>query len=473
MRSVIMRLAFASVGAAGVLATAHAITVQFPVEAIGKGIEKAKSAQNQTSAPKRSAEAIKQDIAQAKALQEKAAGITKSIGELASSGKLPTTDESIALLKILVTELQDVNEQLKKIDERLRDVESWIEDQSLENIPIMQNDIATLKKPGIGNYIQFQYVDTQEGSGTTNDGFQMRRMRYGQNNRLDPKTSMKVSFDLSTGSQRIGAEMRDAQLIYEPVPSISQIGVRLVAGQQPLPLGFELERSSGEREFPERTLYNNTVFAGERDRGLRLDYGLSPDSYAHVGIWNGLTVGDRQLVAANTFRNLNGLFGYHAGIRHYSNVHDVGISAFYAKRPAGSNGTPPNNAYPGVDRQFIYIDGTYLLEQFALRGELMFGRDRIPTLGSDGRPTYLAATNILGYQAQVTYNMNPRNQIHFRYQYFDPDRGTPADGTNGYGIGYTYWIHPTAKITGTYEIFDEEGPERRNNVFTVRYQFRL
>jgi hypothetical protein len=455
------------------LAAAHATSVPFPVEAIGKGIAQAKSAAKQESVPKPSAEAIKQDIVQAKALQEKAAGITKSIGELASSGKLPTTDESIALLKILVTELQDVNEQLKKIDERLKDVESWIEDQSMENIPIMQNDIATLKKPGIGNYIQFQWVDTQEGSGTTNDGFQMRRMRYGQNNRLDSKTSMKVSFDLSTGSQRIGAEMRDAQLIYEPVPSISQVGVRLVAGQQPLPLGFELERSSGEREFPERTLYNNAIFAGERDRGLRLDYGLSPASHAHVGIWNGLTVGDRQLVAANTFRNLNGQYGFHGGVRHYSNVYDVGISGFFAKRPAGSNGTPPNNAYPAVDRQFIYVDGTYLLEQVALRAELMFGRDRIPTLGSDGRPIYLAATSVLGYQAQVTYNHDSRNQIHFRYQYFDPDRGMPSNGTTGYGIGYTYWINPSAKITGTYEIFDEEGPELKNNVFTIRYQFRL
>jgi len=474
VQSTMTRLAMASLVSAGIFVVADATTVSIPVDAIGQGIEAAKAAaKERRPSDEGIAKTIKGDIEQAKQLQAKAANITKSIGELASSGKLPTNDETVALLKILVTELQDVNEQLKKIDERLKDVESWIEDQSMENIPIMQNDIAMLKRPGIGNYMQVQYSDTQEGSGTTNDGFQLRRMRFGQTNRIDDRTSMRMSFDVSTGSQRIAAEMRDAQLIYEPVPSITQVGVRIVAGQQPLPLGYELERSSGEREFPERTLYNNTVFAGERDRGVRMDYGLGPNSHATFGIWNGLTVGDRQLVSANTFRNLNSEFGYSAGIRSYGVNYEVGLSGFYAKRPAGSNGSPPNNAYPAVNRQFIYLDGMYLLEQFAFRAELMFGRDRIPTLGSDGRPIYLAATNILGYQGQVTYNIDSRNQIHFRYQYFDPNRGAGGDSTKGFGFGYTYWINPGAKITTTYEIFDEEGPEIKNNTWTIRYQFRL
>ena len=442
------RLAMASLVSAGIFVVADATTVSIPVDAIGQGIEAAKAAaKERRPSDEEIAKSIKGDIEQAKQLQAKAANITKSIGELASSGKLPTNDETVALLKILVTELQDVNEQLKKIDERLKDVESWIEDQSMENIPIMQNDIAMLKRPGIGNYMQVQYSDTQEG--------------------------MRMSFDVSTGSQRIAAEMRDAQLIYEPVPSITQVGVRIVAGQQPLPLGYELERSSGEREFPERTLYNNTVFAGERDRGVRMDYGLGPNSHATFGIWNGLTVGDRQLVAANTFRNLNSEFGYSAGIRSYGVNYEVGLSGFYAKRPAGSNGSPPNNAYPAVNRPFIYLDGMYLLEQFAFRAELMFGRDRIPTLGSDGRPIYLAATNILGYQGQVTYNIDSRNQIHFRYQYFDPNRGAGGDSTKGFGFGYTYWIIFFLKQKTAYEIFDEEGPEIKNNTWTIRYQFRL
>lgn len=471
MQRSMTRLAMAGAVTACSLSLATGAGIPLPVEAIGKGL-KLKAAQEPSPSSDKTAE-LQSEIELAKSLKAKAEGITKAIGELASSGKLPTSDEAITILKTLVSELQDVNQQLKKLDERLSDVESWIADQSQENIPIMQNDIAMLKRPGIGNYMQVQYVSTEQGQGTTNDGFQLRRMRIGQTNRIDDKTSMRLTFDVATGSQRIAAEMRDAQLIYEPVPTTTQVGVRLVVGQQPLPLGYELERSSGEREFPERTFYNNTVFAGERDRGVRLDYGLGPKAHATFGIWNGLTVGDRQLTALNTFRNLNHEFGYTAGIRYYDVNYEFGISGFWAKRPAGSNGSPPNNAYPEVTRQFIYVDGTYLIENIAIRGELMFGRDRIPTLRSDGRPVYLAATNILGWQAQVTYSITSRNQLHVRYQFFDPDRSTPDDASNGWGFGYTYWRNPGAKVTATYEVFDRQGPAALPNVITVRYQFRL
>lgn len=468
----ITRLAMASVVSAGILNVAAATGVPLPIDAIGEGLKRLKAAQTPSPSDDRAA-AIKADVELAKSLKTKAADITKAIGELAASGKLPTNDEAVALLKSLVSELQDVNQQLKKLDERLTDVESWIADQSQESIPIMLNDIATLKRPGIGNYVQVQFVSTEQGQGTTNDGFQLRRFRIGQNNRIDDKTSMRLTFDVAAGSTRTSAELRDAQLIYNPVLSTSQVGVRLIVGQQPLPLGYELERSSGAREFPERAMYNSTVFAGERDRGARLDYGLSPNAHVTLGIWNGLTVNDRQLVALNTFRNLNHEFGYTAGIRYYDSHHEVGISGFWAKRPAGSNGSPPNNAYPEVTRQFIYVDGTYLIEKFAIRGELMFGQDRIPTLRSDGRPVYLAATNILGWQGQVTYNIDARNQLHLRYQFFDPDRGTANDASDGWGFAYTYWLNPGAKVTATYEIFDRQGPAAMPNVITVRYQFRL
>lgn len=402
-------------------------------------------------------------------LKEHASSVTDKIGKLATGGSLPTDSEGIALLKQLVEELQVTNEQLAKIQEQIDDINGWIEGMN-EAIPIMAYDIATLKKPGISNYVQFQFVDTQESPGRTrNDGFQMRRFRMGQTNKLDDKLSMKLSFDVSSGSNRLQAELKDAQLIYDIVPTVEHVGTQLIVGQQPLPLGYELERSSTEREFPERTLYNNTMFAGERDRGVYLKHGFGPGVFGQFGVWNGLTVSDPQLRNANTFRNLNGLFAGTLGIRKYAIQYEFGVSGFFGKRPpVAASGNDP--ASPEVNRHFIFVDGTYvglLTEALTMRAEAMFGRDRDPSKAGS------TAKNMIGYQIQALYNLNYRNQVCIRYQYFDIDRSKSGNARKGIGFAYIYWLSPGAKLTFSYEIFDEEGPEEKNNVATVRLQFRL
>lgn len=151
---------------------------------------------------------------------------------------------------------------------------------------------------------------------------------------------MRLASDVSTGSQRISAELRDAQLVWDIEPTVERVGVQLLAGQQPLPLGYELERSSGERELPERALYNRTMFAGERGRGAFLRYGLGNNAFAHFGLWNSLTFQDPQQTSANTFGNLGSTLAWHAGFRYYTLTYEWGVSGFFGKRPGFSSTTP-------------------------------------------------------------------------------------------------------------------------------------
>lgn len=376
--------------------------------------------------------------------------------------------------------IEELQKQLEALQREMEEVRLYIEEQSQETIPVIQTNLAEALRVRPGNYIQFQWFDSQENR--TNEGFQLRRFRISQTNVIDPRTQMRLAFDVSTGSQRISAELRDAQIIWDIEPTVERVGIQLLAGQQPLPLGYELERSSAERELPERALYNRTMFAGERGRGVFLRYGLGNNAFAHFGIWNSLTFQDPQQTSANTFGNLGSTLAWHAGLRYYTLTYEFGISGFFGKRPGFTFNDPANNnqpvQVPSVNREFIFVDATVLdvlVSGFTLRGELMLGKDRVPTTRTVGGvtvPRFTRSTNIVGYQIQGTYRLNYRNFLTVRYDVFDPDTGRGGDSTRTWGIAYSYFINPGVRLTAAYENPDEEGTELRNALWTIRLQYR-
>ncbi len=435
------------------------------------------------------------------ALEKRAAEATKAIGELASSGKLTASEEALALMKEMVQQLQEIRDMMQQIQREIEGILGWIEGQN-EALPIMAYDIEDLKRGKWSNYVQFQFTDTQEGpnslggSNRTNpDGFAMRRFRMGTTNKIDSKTSMKLSFDVSSGSTRTSAELKDAILKYDIIKSDVEVGTSVQAGQIALPLGYELERSSSEREFPERALYNRTMFAGERGRGAYLTHGIGGGTWATLGVWNALTVADPQQTALASYRNPMGTtMAMSAGLRHSSETYEVGISGFVGERP----GTPAstitswtdlngdkivdpgevkNTIVPATskaDRQYIFIDGVvvgFLDPKLTLRAEAMFGKDRVPTISSSV-PVSLAQSNVKGYHIIASYNLNYRNTLAFRYEFFDPGYKVNDDVT-GYGLSYIHYLNPGAKLVFAHEVSKEQGFDRKNNVTTLRVQLKL
>jgi hypothetical protein len=447
------------------------------------------------------AKALKPASAQVLALRKEAKAITAKIGEITSKEDLTTSDESVKALQDLVQQLAKINEQLKKMDERISGIEGWIEGQN-ESLPVLTGDVDQLKRVSWGNYVQFQWQDTQEGVDskskglTTNDGFQMRRFRISTTNKIDDKTSMKLAFDVAAGSQRESAELKEAMLMYDVVPGTEKVGIQLIAGQAPIPVGSDNLRSSNEREFPEYTLYNRTLFNGESGRGAYVKYGLGAHSYAHAGVWNNLTYNDPQQTDANTYRNLNGTHvAYSGGLRYYGNHFDVGISGFAGDRPsvaskttttwtdANNNGAIDSGevknvvspAAAGATRQFLYLDGVYagfLVPQLTLRAEYMTGKDRVPTLSS-GVPKFLAQTDVEGYVGQATYSLSPRNLLSARYEWFDPNTHASADATGIFGLAYTHFLNPNVKLTLSQEFVKQQGFNQRDDVTTIRLQYRF
>ncbi|MCC7433497.1 MAG: hypothetical protein IT363_02355 [Methanoregulaceae archaeon] len=427
----------------------------------------------------RVAKAMAPRLAEVTKLRERANAVTSKIGDLASSGKLNTNDETVAALKELVQELGQINEQLKKMQDEIEDIKGWIEGQN-ENLPIIAQDISDLKKYKNGSYLQVQYSDAQNNAGTPrpNDGFNMRRTRFSHTGTIDSRTSYKMAVDFSSGSQRLGAELKDAQIIYDIEPSADKVGTQLLAGQQNIPLGYELERSSSEREFPERTAYNRIMLAGERGRGVYVKHGINENLFVHAGAWNSLTYNDPQQVEANTFRNLSGTrLAYHAGLKYSTPNYELGLSGFFGYRN-GITFTPTGGAAvttPSGDRRFFYIDGAYIINpQWTVRGEVMIGHDRVPTFSGSGasRRTNMQFGTVRGNHLQVSYMPNYRNTVSARIEFFDPNTGV-NDNTQAWGLAWSYMFNPGLRLTFAHEVFKEQGIDVKNNQTTIRLQVRF
>lgn len=426
------------------------------------------------------AKQLKDKTAKIAELKDRANEVTKNIGAIASSGNLTASQEAVEAMKKLVDEMVQINELLQKLSEDVDAIKGWIEGQN-EALPIMSYDINDLKRNKWGSYIQTQYRDTNQRGGAT-DAFSMRRIRVGVTQTIDSKTSMKYSFDLGTGTAGTAAQLRDAFLIYDIEPSNEKVGIQATFGQQAIPLGYELERSSSEREFPERAIYNQRMFNGERSRGINFKFGLTNNSFVHAGVWDALSFNDPE--QSSLAPGPENRLGVSAGIRHYSEKHDIGVGIFRAERPKFTTGSGMSAVvHPRVDREFIYIDGAYIglfNPNIFIRGEAMMGKDRVPVTGTPSSPR--GQVDMSGYQLQLGYNVNYRNQINFRYEQFDPNLDTGGNLIKGYGVAWLHYLNPNARFTAAYEVFEDASrlaigspamAQQRYHIVTFRLQYRF
>lgn len=412
--------------------------------------------------------------AEMEGLKDRAGAVTKRLADLAASGKLPTSDEAIKLMQQMVQEMAQIRESLAKIQGEVDGIKSWIGGQE-QTSTTLAKDVQTLKKTKPSAYVQFQYRDTNQEGGST-DAFSLRRVRVGATHVVDPKASFKWSFDLATGTNQTSGQLRDAILTYDVEPNRRERpGFQILAGQQPLPLGYELARSSSEREFPERALYNQRMFGGERSRGVQLRYGIGKDTWAHLGGWNALGVNDPEQSSLGP--GPGNRLGVSAGVRYSGRNMEAGISHFSAERSSFATGSGSATVtHPTTDRKFTYLDANVrnvLVPGLSLRGEAMFGEDRVPVTGTPGTPR--AGADMSGYQLQLGYDINRRNQINVRYEQFDPNVDISGNAVVGYGVAYVHQLSPGTKLTAAHEVFDDAArtSQQRYHVTTIRVQFKF
>jgi hypothetical protein len=426
----------------------------FPVAVLGAGLA---AAQNPDD--------VKAKLDEIAALKDRASAVTKKIGELAAEGNLPTSEEGIDTLKALVDELRATNEALLKVQGDVEAMRKFMEDQKKTNDAV-KKDVGDLKKIKPSFYTQVQWQDTQTGgSSLRNDGFTVRRSRFGLTYSPLESTTAKVSVDCSTGGERLAAELKDLIITHHFSPDTA-----VAVGQQSLPLGYEIERSSSSREMPERSLYNRRLFSGERDRGVQVRHKVGGGWLVHAGVWSGLTVGDPQ---QSGYRDQDMKLGVTVGARTDTPNYGYGISAFFGSRPAV--GVLDQGVAPETDRFLFYLDGMYAItKDLTARAEVMTGKDRDPIGGET--PTLAEETNVLGYHVQLSYFATPTSQFTLKYENYDPDMDDEVSTNRAIsqiGLAYTYHFNKALKLTFSWEHPDEKGTEQKNDTITIRSQFKI
>lgn len=449
-----------------------------------------------------------------KRLEAQAREITAALAKLAADGNLPTTEEAVDLMRQMVDQLEDINERLEKLTGEVEEIKGWIEGQN-ESQPVLAFEVAEARRFRPSLYMQFQYRNSDRQtastasrpsyfgvpfSGSRESAFFMRRVRVGGTYTVDPRTSMRLSFDMATGTDQLGAQLRDAALIYVIQPNDRFVATELTVGQFAIPLGFELERSSADREFPERAQYNRIMFNGERTRGAMIRHALSNNISVSAGLGSSLTYADPEQSPRGS--TPNGRTAFFGNVRYETTTSSIGIGTFQGERPAfrtaGSTGTATSGTLTVVTaprpvsaaevyRRFYYLDASFIGvidPKLTLRFEGMRGTDRIPIANTQnaaaipnnaGDIARTRANEMNGWQIQATYNLTERVQLFGRAEGFDPDIDQDNDAITGQGLGFRYFINPNASVAFTAERWrvPQFTDRRTNSVYTIRYQFRF
>lgn len=318
-------------------------------------------------------------------------------------------------------------------------------------------------------FFQYQYTGSDADPGA-NDAFRSRRVRLNSNFLVDTRTMGRLSVEFASGANQTTAQVRDGFIQYRPNTFVSFDGPVLSLGQMNMPLGYEIALPSWVRTWPERSQYEQAFFGGERGRGFLAQVG-SVHTYAFVGVFNSLTINDPEQVnqAAGSGDNLGPVMGY----RFERSAWNGGVSAFFTRRAAYTTGTTTVRQQA---REFQYADLRYapLNSPWDVRGEVMLGRDRVPT--ATANPTNRSAP-VFGAHVQVDHRFRSNEAVLARWETFDRDRDRAGNRLNLLGVGYLRDVSNFLRLTATYEVIEDQARaalgQTRFYVVTFRGQIRF
>ncbi len=365
------------------------------------------------------------------------ANATESAGSQADVPAVETTEEKVS----------SMSERLDGIGERLSEFDS---------------SIKALQKIKISGYLQARYESRQDswnglddrksgdfktGSGKAgqSDTFYIRRGRVKFTFAANEWSEMVIQPDLARG----GVTLKDAWVdLKEQWTGTQTIRV----GQFNIPYGYEIEQSSSVRELPERSRWERTVFANERERGAAL-YGKVNILRYSVAALNGNGSEDKDTnfrgVDNNFSKQYIGRVGFDAiwliaGVSGSSNIKL--IPAIKKQTPAATadinyNGTidakevdvvsagQPNKQYKEqlAGAYLLFFQDVPYLGGFSLKGEYnrgwsgSFSDELGNTKTKAGFLLPERRVKMLGWHALVSQFIGDRNQLVYRIDQFDAD----------------------------------------------------
>jgi len=372
-----------------------------------------------------------------------------------------------------------------------------------ENLNTLNGDVAILKWLKVSGYLQarYEYNDSSTSTDTLLKGvatnrnannFYIRRGRIKFTFQPQQSSKYVIYFDASKNS----VSLKEAYVELNRVHKWNTF--TLTAGQFNVPFGYEIEYSSSKRDFPERSLAENKLFPGERDRGINFTYAAPKYLQLNLGLLQGLGIDgpwNTPLKTKNVVARAKAKLG----------IIDFGMSGYWGKSYVNSvaavdgsstwydaNGnsrvdsgevktTSPKAAVPGStwDKDRYGIDAQAYLDLLpvgatGIRAEYFKARDYNST-----------AKKVLheqGWYGWVSQSLGNKFGAAVRYDYWDPNTLTLGDATGTWSFALHYFYDANVRLTAAYDIphlldgnstFTKSVKDVKDNRFTLQFQYTI
>ncbi|HYM81117.1 MAG TPA: hypothetical protein VEY91_06865 [Candidatus Limnocylindria bacterium] len=343
----------------------------------------------------------------------------------------------------------------------------------VEQLQTLQSDTDKLKRFKFSGYLQVRWEhaedqsDTVAVAGTTvtpanRERFFIRRGRFKLTYDSSPLSQAVVYFDgnTSSGTTRNITLLEAYVTLLDPWTVDHRHG--LTIGQMNVPFGYEIERSSSVRELPERSRAENVLFAGERDRGIKLVSQWTPWLETVVAVLNGGGVNHPFFPNTDPTRMKDVL----GRVRVSQGIVDGAVSYYDGRdvRPLVGPDLETDKTRLGADLQLYYE--LPALGGGSLKGEVYDGEN----LGAD----------FTGVYAMWVQNLGERLQLAARWETFDPNTNLDHDQFDRVGLGINAFYDGFTRITVAYDIPNTdrsigggqfEDPD--DNLWTVQFQHKF
>ena len=244
------------------------------------------------------------------------------------------------------------------------------------------------------------------------------------------------------------------------------------------------------RELPERSRAENTLFSGERDRGLKLVSQWTPKFETVVAVLNGGGVNSTNYPTTDPTSSKDVV----ARARYSQGTIDGAVSYYTGKEitPLTGPDVSTDKTRIGFDAQLVYALPTVGGGSF--KGEFYGGQNlnadslRVlvpapasggPTLLKSGANSDHLATDFTGFYMMWVQNLGEKLQFAGRYDAFDPNTDLEHDQYERVGLGLNWFWDGFTRVTAAYDIQTTDRlvsgkyVDPKDNLWTVQFQHKF
>jgi hypothetical protein len=363
-----------------------------------------------------------------------------------------------------------------------------------ERVLVNEGDLGKLNKIKVSGYVQAQWesfgADLEKSNGYNNT-FYIRRARVKFTYEALDGVKFVLQPDFSTGN----LALKDAYAVVT-IPKLKNW--TLSAGQMNRP-DYEVEYSSSQREVLERSRLVRTLYPGEREIGVKLEFiGIKIPLKFQLMAMNG-NFTSTQAKDVDSRKDIMARLVYSIKIPSAGIGFDLGPNVYYGGNLSKNNKYFKNSdgTLDSVNSVWKYLKKNWVggevqifadvLGGLALKGEYISGTNSVPSaVAVNSTRTQMVASpslynNFSGYYVYFIKNIGPKNQFVAKYDYYDPNTKLSGDAAGNsinyktWTIAWQYYLNDFIRISLNFEMPKNEinasnPTNKKDNTFGVRIQ---